>query len=329
MMPTFDLPQEQARMEDRLTQTTSHLLMIRPVRFGFNEQTAEDNAFMHNEGEHSPAEIHRLAQEEFDLFTDMLRKAGMTVTVFDDTPEPHTPDSIFPNNWVSFHEQGKIIIYPMQAPNRRDERRGDIVAHFQAMYQHPPQVIDLSFYEQEDKFLESTGSMVMDRVNQKVYACHSHRTTPELFERFCEEVSAEGFLFHAVDAQGIEIYHTNVMMAIGTRFAVVCLEAIHDLSEREELVRRLGETGHEVVPITYAQMNQFAGNMLQLYNYEGQPVLVMSRRAFEALHPDQIATLQRYTELLVIPLDVIETYGGGSVRCMMAEVFLDGLVQGG
>jgi len=325
MMPTFDLPQEQARMEDRLTQTTSHLLMIRPVRFGFNEQTAEDNAFMHNEGEHSPAEIRRLAQEEFDLFVEMLRQAGITVSVFEDTPEPHTPDSIFPNNWISFHEHGKIIIYPMHAPNRRDERRGDIVAHFQAMYQHPPQVIDLSFYEQEGKFLESTGSMVMDRVHQKVYACHSPRTTPELFERFCEEVSAEGFLFHAVDAQGIDIYHTNVMMAIGTRFAVVCLAAIHDLSEREELVRRLSQTGHEVVPITYEQMNQFAGNMLQLYNYEGQPVLVMSRRAYKSLRPDQIATLQGYTELLVIPLDVIETYGGGSVRCMMAEVFLDGL----
>lgn len=311
-------------MQDRLTQTTSHLLMIRPVRFGFNEQTAEDNAFMHNGGQHAPGEIRRLAQQEFDRFVAMLRQAGITVTVFEDTPEPHTPDSIFPNNWVSFHEQGKIIIYPMHAPNRRDERRSDIVAHFQAMYQHPPQVIDLSFFEQEGKYLESTGSMVMDRVHQRVYACYSPRTTPELFESFCREVNAQGYLFHAVDAQGVEIYHTNVMMAIGTRFAVVCLEAIHDSEEREALVQRLSETGHEVVPITYAQMNQFAGNMLQLYTYEGQPLLVMSRRAFASLRPDQVASLQGYTELLVIPLDVIETYGGGSVRCMMAEVFLDG-----
>lgn len=309
--------------QDRFTQTTSHLLMIRPTQFGFNEQTATDNAFVQDTGSLSAARIQHQAQQEFDLFVQLLRESGITVTVFEDTIEPHTPDSIFPNNWLSTHHDGKIILYPMYAPNRRVERRSDIVAHIQGLYQSPAQIIDLSYFEAEGKFLESTGSMIMDRVNQCVYACHSQRTHADLFELFCQELGCEGMLFHAVDAKGVEIYHTNVMMAIGTRFAVVCLEAIHNEEERTRLVERLTETGHELVPISYEQMGQFAGNMLQLYDQTGQPLLVMSHRAKASLTDEQLRTLTSHTQVLSVPINVIETYGGGSVRCMMAELFLD------
>lgn len=304
----------------QVVQTTSHLLMVRPVRFGFNAQTALDNAFQHPLSL-PPEDVQARALQEFDTFLQLLREAGITVTVFEDTEEPHTPDSIFPNNWISFHEDGKIFIYPMYAENRRMERRSDIVAHFQQMYEHAV-VIDLTHYEEEGKFLEGTGSMIMDRVNQMVYACRSHRTTEELFELFCREVDCEGMLFTATDRQGAEIYHTNVMMAMGTRFAVVCMEAIRDEEERARVQQQLAATGHKVVPITFDQVEAFAGNMLQLYNQQGEPILVMSQRAYDSLREDQVQELKSYTRLLVVPLDVIETCGGGSVRCMMAEVFL-------
>lgn len=306
-------------LADRAIQTTSHVMMVRPVRFGFNAQTAGDNAFQ-SPSSLPTAQVQTLALNEFNTFVKLLREAGITVTVFDDTPEPHTPDSIFPNNWVSFHENGKIIVYPIYAENRRLERRGDILAHFEETYPHA-QVIDFSHYEQENKFLESTGSMVMDRLHNVVYACRSHRTTEELFHRFCQEIGSEHFLFHASDENEVEIYHTNVMMALGTKFAVVCLEAIKDLEERKGLIELLQRDHHEVVPISFEQMRQFAGNMLQLYNDQGDPVLVMSRRAYESLSSSQIQTLESYSRLLVVPLDIIETCGGGSVRCMMAEVF--------
>lgn len=305
----------------REVQTTSHLLMIRPVRFGFNEQTAESNAFQHRDRSHSAAEIQALALAEFEAFVARLRAAGVEVTVFDDTPVPHTPDSIFPNNWISFHHDGKILLYPMHAPNRRAERRLDIVDHFARLYPQP-QVIDLSPYEAEGRFLESTGSMAMDRVHQRVYACISARTDPGLFAWFCQEMDCQGVLFHAVDEQGQPIYHTNVMMALGAEYAVVCMEAVHDPAEKAFVQQSLEETGHEVIPITYAQMHAFAGNMLEVYNRDGRALTVMSQRAYDALAPWQLEKLQGYGGIVVGPLDVIETYGGGSVRCMMAEVFL-------
>lgn len=304
----------------RAVQTTSHLLMVRPVRFGFNAQTATDNAFQ-SRSPLSAAEVHAKAQTEFDTFVELLRANGITVTVFQDLEEPHTPDSIFPNNWISFHESGKIVIYPMFAPNRRLERRSDIVAHFQALYEHAT-VVDFTHYEEEGMFLEGTGSMIMDRENQVIYACHSHRTTRELFELFCREVEAEGMLFHATDRNGQEIYHTNVMMALGTRFAVVCMDAIRDEGEKAAIKNRLEATGHEVVSINFDQVESFAGNMLQLYNSEGTPILVMSQRAHDSLFPEQLEKLASYSRILTIPLDIIESSGGGSVRCMMAEVFL-------
>ncbi len=303
------------------TQTTSHLLMVRPIRFGYNDQTAQNNAFQH-ESSLPSEEIQAKALAEFDLFVSLLRGEGITVTVFDDTTVPHTPDSIFPNNWISFHESGKIIIYPMFALNRRLERRGDMIDYFQSQFS-APEVIDLSHYEEQGLFLEGTGSMIMDRVHQKVYACLSPRTSQVLFEEFCEHTQCEGFLFHAADRNGTEIYHTNVMMALGSRVAVICMASIKDQDEREELEKLLTQTGHEVVPISFDQMEAFAGNMLQLYNRDGEALMVMSQRAFDSLKASQIATLEKYSRLLVVPIDIIETIGGGSVRCMMAEVFTD------
>ncbi|MEM9983967.1 MAG: arginine deiminase-related protein [Bacteroidota bacterium] len=306
---------------ERSTQATSHLLMVRPVRFGYNDETAQNNAFQ-NESSLPNEEIQAKALVEFDLFVSLLRAEGITVTVFDDNLLPHTPDSIFPNNWISFHETGKIIIYPMFAVSRRLERRGDIIDHFKAQFL-APEVIDLSHYEEQGLFLEGTGSMIMDRVHQKVYACLSPRTTQVLFEEFCEHTQCEGFLFHATDRNGTEIYHTNVMMALGSQLAVICMEAIRDPWERNELERWLQETSHQILPISFTQMEAFAGNMLQLYNHQGEALMVMSQRAFKSLQAVQITTLEKYSRLLVVPIDIIETIGGGSVRCMMAEVFTD------
>jgi len=302
-------------------QTTSHILMVRPVRFGYNVQTAEDNAFQHR-SDLKNNEIQHLAEVEFDGFVAQLRKAGLTVSVFEDTPEPHTPDSIFPNNWISTHSKGTIFVYPMYAPNRQQEKRTDIIDYLAALYKGEAKIIDLSTEAASGRFLEGTGSMIMDRTHQRVYACRSHRTDEELFAQFCRETECEGMLFAAVDEAGMEIYHTNVMMALGEDFAVVCLEAIPNPEERRNLQQSLRETGHEIIAITQGQVRQFAGNMLQVRTHDGEPLLVLSQRAYESLHPPQLAALQAKTGLLPIPLDIIETCGGGSVRCMMAEVFV-------
>lgn len=303
------------------TQITTHIFMVRPAHFGYNEETAESNAFMQQDPSKQPAEIQRLAQQEFDAFVARLRTVGIKVTVFEDQPAVFTPDAVFPNNWISIHQQKKIILYPIMAPTRRRERRKDIVAHFLAELKGYT-VIDLSESETSGQFLEGTGSMVMDRAHQIVYACISPRTDPTLLQRFCAEVACEAVIFDAVDEQGQAIYHTNVMMALGVDFAVVCLESVPDTAQREALVASLVQTGHEIVPITYAQMNQFAGNMLQVCNEAGERFLVMSARAHASLSPEQLARLQQFNHQLILgPLDVIETYGGGSVRCMMAEVF--------
>lgn len=301
-------------------QTTDHILMVRPDDFGYNEQTANNNAFMVDDPAHDAAETRQLALQEFDLMVGLLRSHGITVVVFEDNPD-HTPDAVFPNNWVSTHEDGKIILYPMWAPNRRLERRQDVVQYLTGLYPHP-QVVDYSFHEAEGRFLEGTGSMILDRVHQMAYANISPRTDAGLFHDFCAVVGVEPILFHARDEAGIDIYHTNVMMALGATFAVICLDAIPYPEERARVEQRLFDTGHEVIPISFAQVHQFAGNMLQVYNGSGEQFTVMSKRACDSLRQDQIDALRRHNELIVVPLDVIETYGGGSVRCMMAEVFL-------
>lgn len=300
-------------------QLSSTILLIRPAAFGFNEMTAGNNAFQKDDGAVSTDEIRQRALEEFEALASILQANGLNVIIMDDQMEPLTPDAVFPNNWISFHQSGKIVLYPMFAPNRRLERRDDIVDFF--LEREPEtEVFDMSFFESNGKFLEGTGSMVLDRENQIAYACASVRTDPDLFNMFCEKLDYQGILFHATDGEK-DIYHTNVMMAIGEGFAVICLDSIPDEQEKKSVRESLENSGHEIIDITIAQLEQFAGNMLQVRNQQGQPLLVMSRRAERSLNPEQIEQLKKYSIILIAPLDVIETYGGGSVRCMMAEVF--------
>lgn len=306
-----------------LRQTTDHIMMVRPAAFGYNEQTAVSNAFMIRDKEHSAEEIRQMAIDEFDEMVRLIREKGVKITVIEDQISPRTPDAVFPNNWISTHEDGKIVLYPMHAPNRRLERRVDIIDWLASLYP-VVEVIDFSEYELDGKYLEGTGSMIFDRVNQIAYANESPRTHPELFELFCQKYGVEGILFKAVDQNGQDIYHTNVMMALGATFAVICLECMPHESEREIVRKRLEETGHEIIEIFYPQVHAFAGNMLQVYNEEKTPFTVMSKRAYDSLTPPQLAAIERHNEVIVAPLDIIEFCGGGSVRCMMAELFHPG-----
>lgn len=307
---------------DKDKQITSKILMVRPKAFRFNAQTAKSNAFQHKDSSLDPNEIQAKALVEFDVFAAILKEVGLHVEIFDDLEEFDTPDALFPNNWISTHSNNTLILYPLLVENRRKERRADIVNFFQ---EKVPQleILDYTSFESKKQYLESTGSIVMDRVNQIAYASISPRTEPKIFHKFCSDLDCKGILFHSKDQRNIPVYHTNVMMALGKDFALICLEAIPQRSERNALTQSLSKTGHEVIEITLAQLHQFAGNMLQVKNKEGKTYLVMSKRAHDSLGTNQLEKLRSKTELLVIPIDVIETNGGGSVRCMMAEIFLD------
>ncbi|MEA5428883.1 citrulline utilization hydrolase CtlX [Arcicella lustrica] len=303
-------------------QTTAHILMIRPVRFGFNEQTATSNAFQNQAfGKETQASSQEIALKEFDEMVAQLRKAGVDIIVIEDTPNPHTPDSIFPNNWISFHNDGTVILYPMQAENRRLERREDIVNGLQEKF-YVNKIIDLSSFEQEEKFLEGTGSMVLDRKNKIAYACISPRTHQEVLAEFALQTNYQIVAFEAVDGNGKQIYHTNVLMCVGGMFSVVCLEAVSDLDERLQLRNSLESNGKRIIEITLAQMNQFAGNMLEVRSEKGDKMLVMSNTAYYSLTSSQIKILEDYCTIHHFDLSMIEGNGGGSARCMMAEVHL-------
>jgi hypothetical protein len=301
-------------------QSTSTILMIRPIKFGYNEQTAESNAFQNNI-DLKAEEAQANALKEFDGFVAMLRGNSVNVIVIEDTLSPHTPDSIFPNNWISFHDNGDILLYPMQAENRRLERREDIIRKLEENY-NVKHVIDLSRFEAQNQFLEGTGSMVLDRQNKLAYACLSPRTDAEVLEAFSKHENYKILLFNSVDANNQPIYHTNVVMCIGTAFAVICLESIKDEEEKQLVIDTLKESGKEVIDITFDQMNQFAGNMLEVENTSGEKLLVMSQKAYQSLTTEQVATLSKYARLIYADLDTIETLGGGSARCMLAEVHL-------
>ncbi|AEI49538.1 citrulline utilization hydrolase CtlX [Runella slithyformis] len=303
-------------------QATSHILMIRPVRFAFNEETAESNAFQNVEMAAKTKEAaQQEALEEFDHMVSQLTAAGVEVIVYEDTPEPFTPDSIFPNNWISFHQSGKVVLYPMQAPNRRLERRMDIIDDLRNRF-HVEEIIDLSSFEQQEKYLEGTGSMVLDRRYKIAYACLSPRTHQEVLDAFVEATGYKVVTFNAVDANGKAVYHTNVVMCVGDAFAVVCLQSIPDPDERLMVREELEKTGKQVIEITLEQMNSFAGNMLMVNNKRGEKILVMSTQAFESLTAKQRDEIDDYAVLLHVDLSVIEGNGGGSARCMMAEVHL-------
>jgi hypothetical protein len=300
-------------------QTTNHLLMIRPVRFGYNAETAVNNAFQ--VASPNQEAVQRNAIEEFDTFVDKLRDAGVDVTVVQDTPEPHTPDSIFPNNWVSFHADGTVILYPMYAANRRLERKPGVM-EFIAQKFKIAGTLDYSPSETEHVFLEGTGSMVLDRENRIAYACLSPRTEKGLFEKWCTDNQYQPVSFIAKDEHGTEIYHTNVLMAVADKYVVICLDAIPDIVEKNNVISTITRSGKEIIEINFGQMNHFAGNMLQVHNAQAQPILVMSQQAWESLGAEQQFKLESYNRVLFSDLKTIESNGGGSARCMMAEVHL-------
>lgn len=292
--------------------------MIRPVDFKFNEQTAGDNKFQ-VAGQQENVQHQALA--EFDGFVNILRENGVDVTVISDTLDPATPDSIFPNNWVSFHEDGSVFLYPMHSPNRREERRKDIIDYLGQTFE-VSHLTDLSFFEQQHLFLEGTGSMVLDRPNKIAYACLSIRTDKEVLENFAMLSGYEVVAFQAVDEHGFPIYHTNVMMCIGEKFAVVCLDSIKYTEDKIAVLESFKATKKTVIDISFDQMNHFAGNMLEVKNNEGNSLLVMSEQALKALHGTQITALSAFSKIVTAPLYTIEQNGGGSARCMLAEVHL-------
>lgn len=305
-------------------QITNTILMIRPVQFRMNEQTAVNN-FFQEDLDLRNSQINQRAQEEFDAFVAVLREAGVEVIVVDDRLETDTPDSIFPNNWVSFHQSGTVALYPMYAENRRKERRMDIFDLLEEKGFVIRQIIDYTAAEEEGVFLEATGSILMDRVHQKAYCALSDRADEELFIEFCEDFEVTPVIFTAnqsVDGKRLPIYHTNVMMCLGEDFAVICLDSIDDKKERKNVLDHLRMDGKKVVDITEAQMHKFAGNMLQVLGKNDERLLVMSQAAYESLRPDQLSVLEKSSRIVASPLDTIETCGGGSARCMMAEVFL-------
>ena len=323
-------------------QTTDKVLMIRPVRFSYNSQTAVNNAFQESG---IPEELsQRQALKEFDAYVEMLRNEGIEVMVVEDTATPHTPDSIFPNNWLSLHSADELadvasrvaVLYPMFAENRRAERRQDIIEALtgavapsctgaaDAPSCASAALLDLTSYEKRNLFLEGTGSLILDRNEHLAYACQSPRTCEEVLEEWSSKMGYDYFLFHAEDMNGNPIYHTNVMMSVGEQLAVVCLDAITDIEERMSLIELLEESDKEIVEISLEQMNEFAGNMLQLHTVkegELQYIMVMSARAKDSLDQDQIEAIEKYCKIVAPDLEFIERNGGGSARCMLAEIF--------
>ena len=308
-----------------MQQTTNSILMVRPVGFRMNEQTAVNNYYQQELAGKLPATINALAQKEFDGFVLTLQENGVEVIVVNDTETPSTPDSIFPNNWISFHENGDVALYPMFAENRRLERREDILEALEAKGFVIENIIDYTEAEEEAVFLEGTGSMILDRQNQKAYCALSARADIDLFIEFCEDFEFSPVVFTAnqtVNGQREAIYHTNVMMCVAEQYAIVCLAAIDDKKERKNVVKQLKENGKEVIDITEIQVNSFAGNMLQVKGTNEQQYLVMSSAAYQVLRNDQRQKIEKYNPIIHSSLATIETCGGGSARCMMAEVFL-------
>lgn len=297
-------------------QLTSQLVMVRPIHFGFNDQTAVNNSFQKK----SQVDVQTMALTEFDKFVAKLRANLINVLVVNDTPEPHTPDSIFPNNWISFHSDGQLVLYPMFANNRRLERKSTTIALLQTEFGNRT-IIDLTYFESEGKYLEGTGSMVLDRQNKIAYACISPRTHTEVLNEFCKKLGYEPCIFHAVDSNGLPIYHTNVMMCMADELAVICLESIAGAAEKERIISFVQSTRKQVIEISMEQMNCFAGNMLQVQNVKNEKHMVMSSQAFQSLSTLQVQKLSLQNKIIHASLTTIEANGGGSARCMMAEVF--------
>ncbi len=303
-----------------MTQVTSHVLMIRPLAFGFNAETASNNAFQHKPGDEKSSLIAVEATKEFDKFSQLLLREGVDVTVLNDSINPIKPDAVFPNNWISFHDNGTIVTYPMFSPLRRNERRDDLISQIAGRFRFRDW-IHLEDAENKHQYLEGTGSMVLDRVGKIAYACISERTDKEIFANWCDRMGYEAHTFYA-ESNGKPIYHTNVMMAIASDVAIVCLECLPDLKERIALKESLAKD-HKVIEITDDQVQSFAGNMLALKNNRGEELMVMSSRALQSLTDEQRYAIEEYCRIISSPINTIEDVGGGSARCMIAEIFLD------
>jgi hypothetical protein len=302
-------------------QYTNSIMMIRPSNFMYNEETAVTNAFQSDDEGGKSNSIGNAAVQEFDNFVLQLKAIGVNVIVMHDTLNPIKPDAVFPNNWISFHGNGTLITYPMATANRRIERREDIIDALGLIFKVNHRY-SFESSEDDDQFLEGTGSMILDRPNKIVYACLSPRTNIFLLDRFCLLMNYQLVSFFSTDQNNKEIYHTNVMMAIADKYAVVCLESIKDEDKRNEVIDSLENSGKEIIEISFDQVLQFAGNMLQVEGSGGQKYMIMSERAYNSLSKEQINAIEMYDKILSIPINNIEKYGGGSVRCMMAEVFL-------
>lgn len=303
-------------------QTTSQLLMVRPASFSFNQETAASNAFQINDSSLNEVEIQAKAIIEFDNFVQLLREKGITVLVSEDTKYPIKKDAIFPNNWITTHADGTLVLFPMSSPSRQLERSPIVLEKLGKLFD-VKKTVHLEQYEESAQFLEGTGSMVLDRINKICYACFSNRTNPVILEKWCSIMQYQPVCFNAVDGNGQAIYHTNVLMALGETFVVICMDTIFNEKERLNILQHFEATQKEVIEISIAQMLKFAGNMLQVKNNNQQKYLVMSNQAFESLTPEQLAQIERHTKILHPDIKIIETYGGGSARCMMAEIFLN------
>lgn len=308
-----------------LEQSSNHILMIRPANFRMNEQTAINNFYQRSTPLKSAKEIQANALKEFNQLLEKLQSIGCLVIVIDDKVDIIAPDAVFPNNWISFHQNGEVVLYPMFAENRRVERREEVLDILEEKGFQIESVMDYTAAESEEVFLEGTGSMVLDRIHKNAYCALSPRSDEELFIEFCEDFDYNPVLFNAyqtVNGNREKIYHTNVMMSVGTKFAVICLESIKDSKERKNVVNHLKQSGKEIIAITEEQVNCFAGNLLEVKGYGNQSYIVLSETAFNALTPIQKSKLETYASLVSCNISTIETYGGGSVRCMMAELFL-------
>ena len=305
-----------------MKQITNNIMMIEPVLFNYNAETAVNNYYQSAIKGMTSIQVQEKVLDEFKIFVDILRSKSINVFVFKDTYEPKTPDSIFPNNWISFHSNGEIYLYPMFAPNRRLERREDIISELKKDFE-VSEIHSLIHYENESLFLEGTGSMILDRENKICYAAKSLRTDESILVDFCRKLDYIPVLFSAfqdVNGERLPIYHTNVMMCIAKDYAIICLDAIDNNVERSGVIKHLENNNKEIIEISELQANQFAGNMLQVMG--DKLYLVMSKSAFDSLNDNQISRIENYNEILSVNLDIIETCGGGSARCMMAEIFL-------
>lgn len=305
-----------------MKQCAKHVLMIRPASFQYNEQTAITNDYQQKPSI-SNKEANEKAQEEFDAFVELLEQNDINVWVVEDSETPEKPDALFPNNWISMHQNGDIYLYPMKTANRSAERDPEIIDFIKDNFE-VNEVYDWSKYEKDGIALEGTGSMIFDHIHGKAYACISPRTDEKLFKKFCKEIGYEPIAFHSYKSTGAEQYHTNIVMTIGEEFAIVCLESITNKAERVEVKNSLEQDGFDIIEISQEQLeNHFVGNALQVHNENGLPFLIMSERAYKSLKPNQLTQIEAHTEIIAAPINFIEEVGGGSARCMLAEIFLE------